>query len=137
MNRMIALSALTLLACADTLGPGRVEPSTIEWLDEETPPLLTAPNEVATGIPFTVGLGTFHGSCDSDAGTTVTVEGRTARIEPLTHTAFRTCNDRGPRQVVRTVGIQFDEAGEGLILLHGWSAVSQDTVTLQKAIFVR
>ena len=82
--QIIAVSVL-LMGCEAITGPGeRLVPGTISFGSD--PVVIEVPDTVALSVPFLVRVRTYGGGCERIGPTEVTLDARSALVEPFDYT---------------------------------------------------
>jgi len=123
-----AFTLAALVGCASLLGPERQWERHIGVIDfgGGPPSPIDLPDTVVQGVPFVSTVTTFgSGNCVRADGADVHVSGLTAHVTPYDLVAVTgVCTD-DLAPYPREVTLQFDEAGEATVWVHGRTVLGE------------
>jgi len=115
------LAALTLLSACDGLVDGAGWRRQVGSISE-TPATLQMPASVRRGVAFTATVTTYgSSSCTRADGAEVTVSGLLAEVTPYDRKAIGSLCTTDVASFPRPVTLRFDEAGDAVVRVQGFS----------------
>ena len=112
----------TITPTTSTIAAGeRQVPGIIDYFQQPQHTVVIAPNTITVSTPFEVEISTFGDGCVRSGGADVQVIGLQAEVFVYDYTtrSFQTPCTQELKRLTRTVKVQFAEAGEALIIVHG------------------
>ena len=99
----------------------RQVPGIIDYFREPQHTVIIAPNTITINTPFEIQISTFGGGCERTGSGDVHVTGLQAEVFVYDYTTrnFQTPCTQELKRLSRTVKLQFAEAGEARIIVHG------------------
>lgn len=139
-------SAVPIIPTASTLAPEeRQVPGIINYFRESQQTVVTAPATATVNTPFEISISTFGSGCERSGGANVRITGLQADVEVYDYTTrnLETPCTQELKRLSRSVNLQFAEAGEARIIVHGvrvgpeTSSMDGVPATLEKTITVQ